>query len=67
MIYDIKKSLEMSKQAADLDFQDFEGQNLLIFAYFGPIFGPTDQIKHPNELKHILAHQFPSYVTLESH
>ena len=46
MIYDIKKLLEMSQQAAELDFQDFEGQNLLIFAYFGPIFCPADQIKH---------------------
>ena len=67
MIYDIKKSLEMSQQAAELDFQDFEGQNLLIFAYFGPIFCPADQIKHLNRLKHTLAHPFPSYVTLESH
>ena len=67
MIYDIKKSLEMSQQAAELDFQDFEGQNLLIFAYFWQIFSPADQFKHLNRLEHTLANQFPSYVTLESH
>ena len=37
IIYDIKKSLEMSQhkiKATELNFQDFGGQNLLFFAYF---------------------------------
>ena len=54
-------------KATELDFQDSGEQNLLFFYYFWPIFGPDDQIKHLNGLKHTVAHQFLSYVTLESH
>ena len=49
MIYDIKKSLgDVSAhiKAPELNFQDFEGQNIQIFAYFGSICGPAEQIKH---------------------